>query len=106
MRDRRIAIFKRYWGADTSKLTLAVVAGICASTRQLPARNLKIRVTAEKEQQPARLGAFRIEVTAPGLDERHQAGVLRAVKTCLIHNTLLGHPGIDIVVNAKELAHA
>jgi len=31
-----------------------------------------------------------------GPDDRHMAGILRAVKACLIHNTLLGSPSIDI----------
>ena len=61
-------------------------------TRGLPAGDLEVRVNAEKAAQPARLASFRIEVTAPGLDDRHQAGILRAVKACLIHNTLLGSP--------------
>ncbi len=67
-------------------------------TRKLPSAGLKVRVTAEKAQQPARLGSFRIEVTAPGLDERHQTGIFRAVKACLIHNTLLGQPAIEVVL--------
>lgn len=74
--------------------------------RQLPADDLKVRVSAEKAHQPARLGSFRIEVTAPGLDERHQAGIIRAAKACLIHNTLLGHPSIEVVVNSTESAPA
>lgn len=74
--------------------------------RQLPADDLKVRVSAEKAHQPARLGSFRIEVTTPGLDERHQAGIIRAAKACLIHNTLLGHPSIEVVVNSTESAPA
>ena len=74
-------------------------------TRQLPADDLKVRVSAEKAQQPARLGSFRIEITQPGLDERNAAGVLRAAKACLIHNTLLAHPEIEIVVNQPEPVH-
>jgi putative redox protein len=74
--------------------------------RQLPAGDLRVRVSAEKAQQPARLSSFRIEVRAPGLDERHQAGVLRAAKACLIHNTLLGKPSIEVVVNAAEVTPA
>jgi len=72
--------------------------------RKLPTADLKVRVSAEKAQQPARLASFRIEVTAPGLDERHQAGVLRAAKACLIHNTLLNQPSIEVVVHAPEVA--
>lgn len=70
------------------------------NARQLPARDLKVRVGAEKAQQPARLSSFRIEITAPGLDDRHKAGILRAAKACLIHNTLLGQPAIEVVLAA------
>jgi len=48
----------------------------------------------------ARLASFKIEVTAFGLDDRHQAGILRAVRACLIQNALLGAPSIEIAVNA------
>jgi putative redox protein len=73
--------------------------------RKLPAEDVKVRVVAEKAKQPARLASFGIEVIAPGLDEQHQAGVLRAVKACLIHNTLLTKPEIEVSVNAGVLAH-
>jgi hypothetical protein len=43
-------------------------------------------------------------VTTPALDAQHQAGILRAVKACLIHNTLLNAPAIDIVLNAPAAA--
>ena len=74
-------------------------------TRKLPAADLKVRVSAEKALQPARLASFQIEVTAPGLDDRHQAGILRAVKACLIHNTLLAGPSIGITINPGVLTH-
>jgi len=72
--------------------------------RGLPVDGLKVRVNAEKAAQPARLASFQIEVTVPGLDDRHGAGVLRAAKACLIHNTLLGAPHIEIAVNQAALA--
>ena len=82
-------------------VSLGTCAGFYAAqylkTRSLPAEGLKIKVTAEKATQPARLGNFQIEVTTPELDAQHQAGVLRAVKSCLIHNTLLHAPEIEIV---------
>ena len=56
-------------------------------------------MTAEKAKNPARLGSFHIEVAVPGLDERHRTGILRAVKSCLIHNTLLHAPEIEIAVD-------
>jgi putative redox protein len=72
--------------------------------RKLPVEDPQVRVSAEKATQPARLASFQIDVTAPGLDERHQAGILRAVRACLVHNTLLGAPSIEVSVNTAVLA--
>jgi uncharacterized OsmC-like protein len=71
-------------------------------TRSLSQEGLKVAVHAEKALHPARLGSFQIDVEAPGLsaDERHREGVLRAVKRCLIHNTLLHAPEIEITCKA------
>jgi putative redox protein len=66
--------------------------------RQLPASDLRVSVQAEKALHPARLASFRIEITAPDLDQRHQEGLLRAAKACLIHNTLLGRPAVEVVL--------
>lgn len=90
--------------------SLAACAGYYGAqylqARDLPAEHLRIVVHAEKAPQPARLASFRIEIDAPELDDRHQAGLLRAVKACLIHNTLLNHPRIEVEVHAGELAAA
>ena len=75
-------------------------------TRGLPTEALEVRVRAEKALQPARLASFRIEVTAPELDQRHQAGILRSVKACLIHNTLLSSPTVEVVIQAPALQTA
>jgi uncharacterized OsmC-like protein len=73
-------------------------------TRNLSAEDLRVRASATKAAQPARLASFQIDVTAAGLDDRHQAGILRAVKACLVHNTLLGGPSIDVAIHALEAA--
>jgi uncharacterized OsmC-like protein len=89
--------------------SLATCAGYYAvqylKTRGLPTDELKVRVTAQKAAQPARLTSFSIEVTAPGVDERHEAGLFRAVKACLIHNTLTAGPDIGIVLHLAQPAH-
>jgi uncharacterized OsmC-like protein len=96
---------------------LLVALGTCAGfyaakyleTRSLSADGLEIKVTAEKAQQPARLGSFRIEVSVPDVDPAHQAGIQRAVKACLIHNTLLNAPAIETAVTigvGSEFAEA
>jgi len=80
--------------------SLATCAGYYAveylKARSIPSTGLEITVSAEKATQPARLGSFRIEVTMPCLDDRHEEGILRAVHKCLIHNTLVVPPSIDI----------
>jgi uncharacterized OsmC-like protein len=104
-------------GADrgmTPPEFLLVSLGTCAGfyaaqylkTRSLPTDGLEIAVSAEKALQPARVGQFRIEVIVPGLDPRHEAGILRAVKACLIHNTLLHAPAIETVVRTAVETHA
>ena len=35
----------------------------------------------------------------PGISADHQAGILRAVHACLIHNTLLNAPSIETRVH-------
>jgi putative redox protein len=96
-------------GADTGMTPpefLLTSLGTCAGfyavqylrTRGLPAVGVKVSVVAEKAKQPARLGSFRIEVTVPNLDPAHEAGVLRSVKACLVHNTLINAPAIETVV--------
>ena len=102
-------------GADTGMAPpefLLVSLGTCAGfyalqylkTRSLPTEGLAVRVLAEKASQPVRLGSFRIEVTVPGLDPRHHEGVLRAVKLCLVHNTLLHPPAIETVLKTEARA--
>jgi putative redox protein len=93
-------------GASPPELLLASL-GACAghyaaeylNARSLPKDGLEIGVSAAKATQPSRLGSFRIEVKVPCLEERHQQGLLRAVKTCLIHNTLKTSPQIDVEIS-------
>ncbi|HEY1335942.1 MAG TPA: OsmC family protein [Bryobacteraceae bacterium] len=88
--------------------SLGTCAGFYAAQylkgRSLLADGLRIKVVADKLAQPARLGRFQIEVTTPDLDAQHQAGILRAVKSCLIHNTLLHAPAIELTLNAPVAA--
>jgi putative redox protein len=83
--------------------SLGTCAGYYAAeylrARSLPAHGLRVKVKAEKALRPARLSAFRIEISLPGLeDERHREGVLRAAQACLIHNTLLHTPAVQIAL--------
>jgi len=81
--------------------SLGTCAGYYAAeylrSRNLPQEGLRIRVAAQKAKSPARLADFKIEIElSQSLDERHQEGVLRATRSCLIHNTLLNAPAIRV----------
>jgi putative redox protein len=68
---------------------------------QLSSEGTMVRVTAEKVKAPFRLDNFKIEVEVAGeLDERHVKGVDEAVHRCLIHNTLLHPPQIEVEIKA------
>jgi putative redox protein len=103
-------------GEDTAmtppELMLASL-GSCAAfyaLQYLKARNLaesgvEVSVTAEKLKGPARLGNFKIRVECPiTLDQDHTEGLMRSVNHCLIHNTLLAPPEVNIELAAKEPA--
>jgi len=67
---------------------------------KLATEGTRVRVTAEKFKEPARIDNFRIEIETPlELTDQHRAGVERAVHHCLIHNTLLNPPKIAIEIN-------
>jgi uncharacterized OsmC-like protein len=74
-------------------------------TRNLADSGVEVSVTAEKLKAPGRLGNFKIHVEYPAvLDQDHTDGLMRSVKHCLIHNTLLAPPEISIDLAVKEPA--
>ncbi len=75
--------------------------------RNLLADGLRIRVTAEKAPNPARLRDIGIEVTYPfDLSAKDREGVLHAVHKCLIHNTLVNPPKIRVELRLAEVQAA
>lgn len=59
---------------------------------KLATEGTRVRVTADKLKDPARIGNFHIEIETPAvLTKQHRDGVENAAHHCLIHNTLL-HP--------------
>ena len=99
-------------GMTPPELMLASL-GACAEfyavqylrTRKLEDRGVEVSVTAEKLMQPARLGNFRIHVTCPAaLTLEQTEGLRRSVYHCLIHNTLLSVPQVEIELAVGEPA--
>lgn len=98
-------------GPSPPEFLLAALASCAAyyavqylRTRGLPVENLTARVQAEKKATPARLDAFRITVFVDDMEPRHHVGLKRSVETCLIHNTLLSSPAIQVSVEAGDRA--
>ena len=72
---------------------------------KLAGEGTRVRVSAEKLKNPARIDNFNIEVEMPGeLGDEHRKGVEQAVHHCLIHNTLLHPPQITVQVKSTALA--
>jgi uncharacterized OsmC-like protein len=99
-------------GMTPPELLLASL-GTCAAyyasaylrKKGLPREGVMARVTAAKAGPPARLDNFRIEVRIPlALSATDRAGVEQAVHHCLIHNTLLHTPTIQIELQAPAAA--
>jgi putative redox protein len=99
-------------GMTPPELMLASL-GACAEfyavqylrTRKLDDRGVEVAVSAEKLMQPARLGNFRIHVTCPAVLSAEQTeGLRRSVHHCLIHNTLLSTPSVEIELAVGEPA--
>jgi putative redox protein len=101
-------------GGEASGMTppelLLASLGSCAAfyavqylkTRNLAESGVEVSVTSEKLKSPARLGNFRIQVSCPvPLTEEHTEGLMRSVKHCLVHNTLLSPPEIAIELTTK-----
>ena len=65
----------------------------------LATEGTRVRVIANKLKEPARLGEFVIEIDLPlEVSEEHKQGIERSVHHCLIHNTLLNPPEIQLAI--------
>lgn len=72
-------------------------------TRNLSHKGLGVSVTAEKLKVPARLGDFRIRVDSPvPLTTEQREGLMRSVEHCLVKNTLLSPPRIEVTLEAPQ----
>jgi len=99
-------------GMTPPELLLASLASCAAfyavdylKRQKLAAEGVKVRLTAEKAKNPARLDQFKIELdVATALGAEQVKGMEDAVHRCLIHNTLLHPPAISLAIRATEVA--
>jgi uncharacterized OsmC-like protein len=76
-------------------------------TRNLAQSGVEVSVQAEKFKAPARLDNFRIRVDSPiSLTAEQREGLMRSVEHCLIKNTLLNPPQIEVSLEAPCLVGA
>ena len=76
-------------------------------TRKLAESELSVAVAASKLKSPSRLGDFRIRVDCPiGLTAEQRDGLMRSVEHCLVKNTLLNLPQIEVSLKAPFAAVA
>jgi putative redox protein len=81
-------------------------AALYLKKRKLATEGTRVRVTADKIKDPARMDNFRIEVEIPSdLSETDREGIEEAVHHCLIHNTLLhpAHIALEVKASAAPL---
>jgi len=88
--------------------SLGACAGFYAAQylrkHRLASEGTRVRVTADKVKDPARIDNIRIEVEVPGeFGDVHRSGIEEAVHHCLIHNTLLYPPKIAIEIREQSL---
>jgi putative redox protein len=82
---------------------VAFYAAQYLSTRKLADQGVEVTVKAEKLRGPARLGNFTIRVQAPmPLDEEQTQAIERAVHRCLIHQTMLQVPEMNIEIQTAQ----
>jgi putative redox protein len=68
---------------------------------KLGSEGTRVRASAQKVKDPARMENFRICVEVPAeLSAEHTAGIEQAVHHCLVHNTLLHPPKITLEVSS------
>jgi ribosomal protein S12 methylthiotransferase accessory factor len=75
------------------------VLGFCNNSG-LDATGMQIKITADKLQQPARMGNIKMEVSLPNAQVgKRKEALLSVARKCLVHNTIADHPEmlIDLV---------
>ncbi len=84
---------------------LAASIGACAgyfavkfmTARDIDTGDFKIDVDYQYVDNPRRVGKFELKVTLPReFPEKYHQAVMRAIKTCTVHNTFEVPPDIDV----------
>lgn len=67
------------------------------STHDLPSDGISVSLTYQFEEKPTRIGTITGDIELPeGFPEERRAAVMRVVKACPVHNTLVHPPTLDL----------
>jgi len=97
---------------DVMSVSVAACAHYFAAAylhaRRLSPEGLRVEVSAEKERLPVpRISRLELKVRLPaGLDERHTAGVEKAIKSCPAYGTLVQAPTVAIFMESPPTSAA
>jgi len=72
------------------------VAGFCKNSG-IDSTGMRITITADKLEHPARLGEMKIGITLPNAEVgKRKEALLSVARKCLIHATIESHPSITV----------
>ena len=64
----------------------------------ISAEGLKIEAEFEKAKNPDRISKINVRFHLPGITEQHKNGVIKAAEGCLVHQTFIHKPEINIAL--------
>ncbi|HOK80403.1 MAG TPA: OsmC family protein [bacterium] len=70
----------------------------CTKNR-IPVDGLQIDASFEKAKNPDRVSKIDVKISIPNLPKEHQKGVMEAVDGCIVKQTLMHKPEINISIN-------
>ena len=84
---------------------MAYYAAEYLSRKKLATEGTRVRISADKMKNPARIDNFRVLIDTPGeFGPEHEKGIRESVERCLIHNTLQHPPSIIVEIHSVQPA--
>ena len=78
---------------------IGVYACFFAQRHDISLAGMKIEMSWEKAENPGRIGNIRAKMIIPGgVPEQYREPLHRAAHACLLHNTLLDSPRIELTI--------
>jgi len=71
----------------------------CRKNR-IPVEGMKIETDYEKTTNPDRISKVFVKIFVPGLSEEHIQGVKEATEHCIVHQSIIQKPEVNIVIGS------